>query len=91
MSISEVLLVDEDPNRVIEISAVMSFLDYKVKPTLAKNLAGALSDNSDAIVMLGDNVKFAQSAIENIFKENKQIKPFLFITGKGTQATISKP
>jgi len=91
MSISEVLLVDEDPNRVIEVSAVMNFLDYKVKPTLAKDLAGALSGNPDAIVMLGDNVKFAQSAIENIFKVNKQVKPFLFITGKGTEATISKP
>lgn len=90
MSVSEVLLIEENPSRATEISSVMGFLDYKVKPVAINDLQKQLEKNPHSVVMLGDTVKFSNSVIQQIFRGNSGINPFLYIVNKGSKPKLDK-
>ncbi len=90
MALQKVFVIDSDSERYIQVSAVLSFLDYKVKRLELGQLSDAVAKEESALVLLSEGADFTDAEIHQFFAEHKKQSPFLYIHNKGRAAKISK-
>jgi len=90
MTQQKVFVVDSDLDRYAQISAVLSFLDYKVKHLSLEQLAGAVDKDESPLVLLTEDADFSDEDIHQFFATHKKQSPFMYIHKKGRAAKISK-
>ena len=90
MALQKVFVIDSDSDRYAQISAVLSFLDYKVKPLKLDQLSAAIKEEESPLVLLSEGADFSADDIHQFFAAHKKQSPFMYIHKKGQPAKISK-
>ena len=90
MALQKVFVIDSDEARCTQISTVLSFLDYKVKPLSLGKLPAAITKGESSLVLLSESVDFTAADIHQFFAEHKNQSPFLYVHNKGKAAKIPK-
>jgi len=90
MALQKVFVIDSDEARCTQISTVLSFLDYKVKPLSLDKLPAAITKGESSLVLLSESVDFSAADIHQFFAEHKNQSPFLYVHNKGKAAKIPK-
>lgn len=90
MALQKVFVIDDDKSRYEQVSTVLDFLDYKVKPITVDKLQSTLGKDMSPLIVLAEGAVFEEDDLHAFFAQHRAQQPFLYLHNKGKAPKIKK-